>query len=166
MQADLSLLTLDTREAYARLRGWSSATGYGKGFQVVSTRRSCEEQNGLYEQGRSEAGDVVTKAPGCKSWHVAGRAFDIQIAPGATCDAYLEMGQEWERMGGVWGGRWGDCVHFEWHPGISISKVCPDQSACPQVEKSGILLSKVSEVAMIGLATVGVWWFLRSRRLT
>lgn len=158
MSADLSLLTLDTREAYARLRGWSDATGNGRGFKVTSTRRSCSEQNAIYDEG------VATKAQGCKSWHVHGRAFDIQISPSATCEAYLELGRQWERMGGVWGGRWSDCVHFEWHPGLTSTDVCPDQSACPAAERSGIALAKFSEVAMFGLATFGIWWFLKKRR--
>jgi len=95
--------------------------------RVVSTRRTCAEQNAIYEGGAG----VVTQARGCQSWHVWGRAADLEID--GTESEYALLGHEWKRMGGVWGGdfSFGDLGHFEWHPGVKISDVCPTTTECP-----------------------------------
>lgn len=91
---------------------------------VVSAVRTCAEQGGLAQ----------TKAK--RSWHVFGRAVDIELRKGAPKDDpakfYRELGEWWEQRGGTWGGRWeslypnglpgiaggapGDLVHFQWTP--------------------------------------------------
>lgn len=98
----------------------------GIAARVVSTRRTCAEQNAIYAEG------VATKARGCQSWHVWGRAADLSVN-GPTEDYFL-LGDKWKEMGGVWGGDFAglqDYGHFEWHPGLKISDVCPDPDACP-----------------------------------
>ncbi len=100
----------------------------GIGAQVVSTRRTCDEQNAIY------AGGVATQARGCQSWHVWGRAADLRL-DGPPSD-YAFLGEKWKEMGGVWGGDFlvhgsPDIGHFEWHPGLKISDVCPDPDVCP-----------------------------------
>ncbi len=100
--------------------------------RIASGRRSCAEQNAAYAQGRDDEGPIVTEVRGCGSWHVWGRAVDLVLDGPAS--AYEALGAEWERMGGIWGGRFsfGDLGHLEWHPDIPhISALCPDQSACP-----------------------------------
>lgn len=97
--------------------------------RIVSTRRSCAEQNAIY------AGGVATQARGCQSWHVWGRAADLQLSPASTSN-YALLGDKWKEMGGVWGGDFlvygsPDIGHFEWHPGLKISDVCPDPDVCP-----------------------------------
>lgn len=44
---------------------------------VTSARRTIEEQNILYQQGRTTKGDVVTKAKGGQSPHNFGLAADL-----------------------------------------------------------------------------------------
>lgn len=118
----------------------------GWDIRVRSGRRSCAEQNALYAQGRSNAGSVVTNAPGCRSWHVVGRAIDADPidpstgAPPRKCAPYQIAGAIWESLGGKWGGRFsgfgpcGDAGHFQWHPGMKMSEVCPDPQACNDAE--------------------------------
>lgn len=120
----------------AAKRFLEAASENGIEVKVVSTLRSCSEQNDIYAQGRTKPGRVVSNAPGCRSWHVFGRALDVLIA---NSDGTLQMdadpryevlGSIAEDMGFVWGGRWGDSGHFEYHPGIRIEDLCPDPRDC------------------------------------
>ncbi|MGH7605583.1 MAG: hypothetical protein ACRENK_16510 [Gemmatimonadaceae bacterium] len=56
-----------------------------------------------------------------RSWHVLGRALDLQLQ---GVDPYRRLGEWWEAHGGTWGGRWtdsygptGDFEHFQWSDG-------------------------------------------------
>jgi hypothetical protein len=102
------------------------ADKHGIAARVVSTRRSCAEQDAIYASGPG----TVTQAHGCVSWHVWGRAADLEVSPAS---GYAVLGDEWKRMGGVWGGdfSFGDIGHFEWHPGVRIEDVCPSDAMCP-----------------------------------
>jgi len=129
-----------TREKFLALAGkFARATGLA--LQVRSGRRTCAEQNALYAQGRTTGGAIVTHAPGCRSWHVAGRAVDadVRLPSGAvstnTAD-YTAAGALWKRLGGSWGGDFSgfwDGGHFEWHPGLSIAEVCPADGSCEAI---------------------------------
>lgn len=87
-------------------------------------RRTCDRQDQILASGPG----VATSVGGCHSWHVWGRAVDLRI-PGDRLSDYAKLGEEWERMGGTWGGRWTtpqDPGHFEWHPDIpDIHELCP-----------------------------------------
>lgn len=116
-------------------------------LRVRSARRTCREQTDLYSIGRSYnlAASPVTYADGCRSWHVSGRAVDLDVLDPVTqrpinsCVPYQQLGAIWEASGGVWGGRWksfgpcGDQGHFEWHPGLTMDQVCPNPALCEQV---------------------------------
>jgi hypothetical protein len=155
-------------ELFERARGmgleaWIGPAGAG---------RTCGQQNSLSPQ--------ATGASGCQSWHVLGRAVDLQLKPWSYA-AYLELGEWWEAQGGFWGGRWlqfgpmGDSAHFHWpeegHPPGSPSG-CPagGQSACEAYRDA--YLAQASEYSATpspwlavgaGLAVAAgvVWW--RSR---
>jgi hypothetical protein len=113
---------------------------------VRSARRTCQEQQELYGIGRTYnlSSSPVTYARGCQSWHVSGRAVDLDLRAAGTnqdagiCANYAVLGEIWEQLGGRWGGRFGgfgacgDAGHFEYHPGLEISDVCPDPNACEQ----------------------------------
>jgi hypothetical protein len=150
---------------------------------IRSGRRTCAEQQDLYAIGRSHnlSSAPVTYAAGCRSWHVLGRAVDLYIVdpatgnPLASCAAYEALGELWEQMGGVWGGRFsgfgscGDAGHFEWHPGTTIEDFCPDPSACSEVEARVVRqigLAKLANVALaFGIVTggaVGAWYIMGS----
>jgi hypothetical protein len=121
---DIAALTPDTQAAYLLLREFSNREQVLPGFIIAETLRTCDRQNELFAQGPS-----VTRAQGCMSWHVMGRAFDIH-AEGMTCENIRPLGRFWESLGGIWGGRWGDCVHFEWHPGKKMEEVCYAPASC------------------------------------
>lgn len=114
-----------------------------KNLRIRSGRRTCAEQNALFAQG-----GTVTGAKGCKSWHVTGRAVDLdpidprtgEVFPGNS-DEYRTLGALWKKLGGIWGGDFSniyDPGHFEWHPGSVIEDVCPDTLPCEnlRVQKS------------------------------
>lgn len=96
----------------------------GKVAKIISGTRTYEEQNDLYEQGRSLPGKRVTKARGGYSNHNFGIAFDIGFF-GPT-GLYIDEGLEYDVAGKIgkslgltWGGDWEsfqDKPHFEWHP--------------------------------------------------
>jgi len=128
----ISHLTQDTQAALSKLQHFAH-TQAGLDFEVTNTRRRCHEQNTLFAQGRDMPGTIVTGAKGCRSWHVLGRAFDILLEPNTGWGPYQMLGEYWEELGGVWGGRFSnvdDPGHFEWHPGTEIEQVCPDPDAC------------------------------------
>jgi peptidoglycan L-alanyl-D-glutamate endopeptidase CwlK len=102
-------------------------------FKIISSKRTCAEQNALYAQGRTKPGQVVTYARGCQSWHVAGRAIDVHLLRNETVARLTALGQLCKDAGGKWGGDFPgfpDLVHFEFHPGLTIRDVCPDPDHC------------------------------------
>jgi hypothetical protein len=128
-------------------------------IRVRSARRSCREQYDLYGIGRryNLSSAPVTYADGCRSWHVSGRAVDLDVLdpssgrPVSSCDPYRRLGEIWEAWGGGWGGRWGgfgpcgDQGHFQWTEGLKMEDVCPDPGACEQVS------------ALVDAQTVAPW---------
>jgi hypothetical protein len=76
--------------------------------QVTSTRRTSLEQSRLYEAFLAGASRYPAAPPG-QSLHEYGRAFDIIAEPAAL----EQLGRVWEYVGGRWGGRAGDPIHFE-----------------------------------------------------
>lgn len=81
----------------------------GHGLVVTSMRRSRATQRRLYEDylaGRSK----YPAAPPGSSAHELGLAFDAVIQPEHLQAAY---GQLWEAIGGTWGARFNDPIHFE-----------------------------------------------------
>lgn len=48
-------------------------------IRIVQGLRTIEEQNGLYAQGRTKPGKIVTNARGGKSYHNYGLAIDFAI---------------------------------------------------------------------------------------
>ncbi len=85
-------------------------------LRVMSAHRSFEEQDALYEQGRTTPGKIVTNAQGGESHHNYGLAIDVVI---------MENGQPvWEpipenvaqiaqELGFRWGAEWDDPAHFQ-----------------------------------------------------
>lgn len=76
--------------------------------QVTSTRRNSQQQQQLYSaylRGESK----YPAAPPGHSMHEYGRAFDVVADP----QILAQLGQVWESVGGTWGGRGGDPIHFE-----------------------------------------------------
>jgi hypothetical protein len=75
---------------------------------LTSTRRSRREQATLYRNYLAGHARYPAAPPG-HSLHEQGRAFDY-VAPEGVLRA---LGEIWESVGGRWGGRNRDPIHFE-----------------------------------------------------
>lgn len=85
------------------------ARANGHGFTVTSTRRSRADQARLYRNYLAGRSSYPAAPPGTSA-HELGLAFDAVVNPSSYQDAY---GALWERLGGEWGGRYRDPVHFQ-----------------------------------------------------
>ena len=113
---------LEQVRPYARaLIGKAAAVGIT--IKVISGLRTYEEQNDLYEQGRSKPGRIVTNARGGYSNHNFGIAFDIGVFEAGK---YLDDSPKYKAVGALgteigleWGGNWKsiqDEPHFQLRP--------------------------------------------------
>ena len=100
-----------------------SAARIGIAIKIISGTRTYEEQDALYEQGRSKPGRIVTNARGGYSNHNFGVAFDIGVFEGGRyldeSPAYKAVGALGKQLGLEWGGDWKsiqDEPHFELRP--------------------------------------------------
>lgn len=95
-----------------------------KGIDVMITQglRTIEYQNGLYAQGRTKPGRIVTNCRGGYSPHNYGVAFDFCILENGKPDwntrnkKWYLAGEIGEKIGLEWGGRWTkfiDLPHFQ-----------------------------------------------------
>ena len=86
--------------------------------RVTSTLRTYADQKRLYSRYLAGASPYPAAPPG-RSAHEYGYAFDMIVAP---LSALADVGDYWEQQGGIWGGRIGDDVHFE-YPGFTAPQV-------------------------------------------
>lgn len=98
-------------------------------FQVVSTYRSSAEQDRLYAQGRTVAGNIVTNAKGGQSFHNHRVAYDICPLVNGKLDwsadgLFWAIGYYGKQVGLEWGGDFPnikDLPHFQLTLGHSYS---------------------------------------------
>ncbi len=92
---------------------------------IVDGFRSFEEQNGLYDKGRTKPGPKVTYVKGGGSWHNYGLALDIVFWNKAHTGPSWDGKLPWKTLGAAgkaagftrWMGDSGwDFAHFEHHP--------------------------------------------------
>lgn len=97
---------------------------WSKGIRFFTFRflTTTQEQKKLFNEGKSNCDGVINV-----SKHQKGRAKDIVIIDKDGKDVwghipeYDILGELWEQLGGIWGGRWyiegktkfDDCYHFE-----------------------------------------------------
>ncbi|MFC7322832.1 M15 family metallopeptidase [Halobacillus campisalis] len=112
------------------------------GIEVVITEevRSIEEQEEIYEQGRSTEGEVVTNADGGESYHNYGLAIDFALMNGEGTIVWdmerdgndngeadwMEVVDIAKGLGFDWGGDWRsfkDYPHFQMDFGLSIKEL-------------------------------------------
>jgi peptidoglycan L-alanyl-D-glutamate endopeptidase CwlK len=90
-------------------------------IQIIEGFRSIDDQNQLYEQGRTKAGKIITYAKGGQSYHNYGLAIDFAIYDkeneklswdiqkdgnkNGVAD-WDEVVQEAKKLGFAWGGDW------------------------------------------------------------
>ncbi|WP_408893376.1 M15 family metallopeptidase [Paenibacillus taichungensis] len=111
-----------------------------RGIEVVITHdfRSIDEQDALYNQGRSIAGNIVTNARGGESYHNYGLAIDFALRTpegdvvwdmerddnGNGKADWLEVVDLAKELGFTWGGDWAnfpDYPHLQMDFGLSIN---------------------------------------------
>lgn len=138
----LAWLVPDARAAFELLLAEATRRGYQP--SIVSAVRTCAEETNLASN--------PSRTPK-RSWHVLGRAVDIELHLGAPQDDpakfYRELADWWTQQGGTWGGNWPtsfqpfpgvttDVMHFQWTPGLlgdSPSRtIWPDGMTCAQVD--------------------------------
>jgi hypothetical protein len=98
--------------ALGKLLRWAWAHNIHVGIDWV--KRDVEVQARLVNEGKSWT---------MKSKHLKGQAADLLIfnddgtfVTDGNDERYEQLGEQWERLGGKWGGRWKkkDSVHFQW----------------------------------------------------
>nr|WP_235852104.1 M15 family metallopeptidase [Niallia nealsonii] len=113
-----------------------------KGIQVVIIEgfRSVEEQDALYNKGRTEEGAIVTHAKGGESYHNYGLAIDFALLnnSGTTIwdmeydgnengrSDWMEVVDIAKSLGFEWGGDWAnfkDYPHLQMDFGLSIAEL-------------------------------------------
>ncbi|MCG1010119.1 M15 family metallopeptidase [Salinicoccus sp. ID82-1] len=98
--------------------------------------RSFEEQNALFAQGRTTAGNIVTNAQGGESYHNYGLAVDyaLEVGPNVIWDLeydgngnarsdWFEVARIAKELGFTWGGDWEsfrDYPHLQMDFGYSL----------------------------------------------
>lgn len=99
--------------------------------KIISTYRTIDEQDELYNLGRSIPGVIITNIKGGHSHHNYGLAFDaLPVIDGNTTkdreDILNKMGIIAKTLGLNWGGELKDGFyepeHFEWPGEFSIPK--------------------------------------------
>ncbi|MCG7378050.1 M15 family metallopeptidase [Paenibacillus sp. ACRSA] len=113
-----------------------------RGIDVVITHgyRSIEEQDALFDQGRSSAGNIVTNARGGESYHNYGLAIDFALRTpqgeivwdmerddnGNGEPDWMEVVTIAKDLGFTWGGDWAnfpDYPHLQMDFGLSINEL-------------------------------------------
>jgi hypothetical protein len=167
----LPALEWSTRDhLYSLASRFRSQTGFNLRIRPLGGRRTCAEQNQIYAQGRESSGEIVTYASGCRSWHVLGRAADMDPVSDAGQmggeSLYRTAGGIWEAMGGKWGGNFpgfADIGHFEWHPGLTIERVCPSSAYCDAITASIQTEAPLIPAMIFGVAIAGGGYFAVKR---
>ena len=99
---------------------------------IYCTYRSKEEQDGLYAQGRTKPGDIVTNARGGESFHNYRCAFDFVPLVGGkpqwkNADLYAKAGRIAESVGLEWAGRWTgklkETAHCQFANGLTLDQL-------------------------------------------
>jgi peptidoglycan L-alanyl-D-glutamate endopeptidase CwlK len=125
-----------------------------RGINVVITQdfRSIEEQDALYEKGRSKEGSIVTHAKGGESYHNFGLAIDFallsvdgQVIWDMQYDGNGNARADWLEVVGIakdlgfeWGGDWKhfkDNPHLQMDFGLSIWELQRGKRP-PEIEKT------------------------------
>jgi len=109
-----------------------TAALYGYTLRISSGFRTIEEQDQIFEQGRTVDGHIVTEATGGKSIHNYGFAVDI-------VDRWREYDIDWEKLAkigdycGLEPSDEGDISHFEHRGGFATADFAVGKRPAPLV---------------------------------
>lgn len=115
---DIRFLTPFLQRVFFNLRSWYVQMFPGRDLVLTCTYRSCEEQNELYQQGRTKPGPIVTNVDGIKvkgkhNYNPA-KAFDFAVlidGKETWSDKYYDSAWLFFRQAGLtkkvsWGRNW------------------------------------------------------------
>lgn len=131
---------------------------YHKGvpIRIVQGLRTFSEQDGIYAQGRTTPGKIVTNAKGGDSWHNYGLSIDFcllrqgnQISWSLEEDLDKDGIKDWHEVvdvflskGFEWGGNWTsrpDYPHFQKTLGLTIRRA-KELYAAKKIDSNGYLI--------------------------
>lgn len=100
------------RQTAKEFIAWLASQGWQP--VVTSVLRTYATQSRLYRRARSGRSRYPAARPGT-SMHEYGRAFDVDLVlpEPEKSRALAKAGAVWESVGGRWGGRFRDPIHFE-----------------------------------------------------
>lgn len=110
----------------------AEAARHGLLLRITHTRRTFQEQEDIYAQGRTKPGPKVTAAAAGWSAHNYGLAFDVCQHGGEPYpdndDWWEKVGRLGESLGLEWGGRWKhpDRPHFQLLGGRTLAQLRAD----------------------------------------
>lgn len=118
----------------------------GIDIKITAGMRTFEEQEKLYNQGRTTPGNIVTKAKPGQSFHNYGLAIDV--VPIVNGKAVWEDENLWQKLGVIgesagfeWGGRWKfvDKPHFQYPKNTKYNTLLQMQMN-KDVDQNGFLI--------------------------
>lgn len=147
--ADIKLLHPDIRAKSQKLVELMNEKGMK--ITISQTFRTKEEQNALYDQGRTKPGKIVTMVKYPYSLHNWGVAFDIAVVIAGKAvwseKYYKLVGPVGESLGMEWGGRWKsfvDLTHFQL-PGFNVDELIKRYGTPENFIKSWTMNEKEAE---------------------
>jgi peptidoglycan L-alanyl-D-glutamate endopeptidase CwlK len=118
----------------------------GIDLHITSGMRTFEEQQALYDQGRTKPGKIVTKAKPGTSFHNYGLAIDVipfvDSKPDWNTKLWPEISDIGKGLGFSWGGDWKtfkDLPHFEF-PANTSYKVLLALHNAGKLDKEGYVV--------------------------
>lgn len=113
----------------------ATAATYGCSYIMLSGNRTWAEQDALYAQGRTQPGEIVTRAKGGQSNHNFGIAADFGVfmgksyldesKPGLAEKVHRACSLHAASCGLEWGGSWESIVdlpHYECATGLTLAQ--------------------------------------------
>jgi RHS repeat-associated protein len=91
---------------------------FGVKTDIRDAYRTYERQDGIYAQGRTKPGKIVTTVRGGESFHNFGLAYDLTLGKQSDYGLAASLGKG---LGFEWGGDWTDFVdigHFQFTGGL------------------------------------------------
>lgn len=135
LSSSLSLMSLNPYVASLARQFLNTCAANGINVTIAEAFRSWNEQDQLYNQGRTQPGDIVTDAQGGDSYHNWGLAFDCAPVENGQINwndinAFNQMGNIGQQVGLEWGGNWTtfdisivDMPHFQYTFGLSTEQL-------------------------------------------